>query len=104
LLEPIPFALPSQFSKDPKKPTFAGKAPRTLVQIQQFRGKCIGCHYCVEVAPERWRMSERDGKSDLVGAVAKSGVFRVEVQDWELEANREAERLCPVKIIRVLER
>ena len=72
-----------------------------MIRITHQREKCIGCGYCVEVAPYRWRMNDKDGKSDLVSAKNKKGFYNVVVADDEYEDNKEAAELCPVKIIKV---
>jgi len=72
----------------------------TVTVIQQ-RHKCIGCNYCVEQAPDRWRMSKKDGKSVLLGAVDKKGFWSVKVPFSEKEANENAAKVCPVNIIQV---
>lgn len=71
------------------------------VTVIQQRAKCIGCNYCVEQAPERWRMSKKDGKSVLIGAVEKKGFWSVKVSFAEKEANENAAKVCPVNIIQV---
>jgi ferredoxin len=65
------------------------------------REKCIGCNYCVEIAPEQWRMSKKDGKSVLLGAVNKKGFWSVKISDYQVEANEKAALSCPVKVIQV---
>lgn len=72
-----------------------------MIQITQQRAKCIGCNYCVEIAPDRWRMNKKDGKSVLLEANDKKGFHTVEVHDMEYELNEAAARACPVKIIHV---
>ncbi|OQX99014.1 MAG: ferredoxin [Bacteroidetes bacterium 4572_117] len=72
-----------------------------MIRITHHKTNCIGCGYCHEVAPYRWQMNENDGKSDLVGAVGKKEIYTLVVADDEFEDNKEAEELCPVKIIRV---
>lgn len=74
-----------------------------MIKILFQRSKCIGCNYCSEAAPERWQMSKRDGKSVLIGGREKRGVIQVSVGNHEAEANRRAARLCPVKIIEIVE-
>ena len=44
-----------------------------MIIITQQRHKCIGCNYCVELAPDRWIMSDKDGKSVLVEGKGKGG-------------------------------
>ena len=72
-----------------------------MITIIQQRDKCIGCNYCVEVAPDRWQMSKKDGKSVLLGAVNRNGFWSVKVHESEQKANEKAAKLCPVKIITV---
>lgn len=74
-----------------------------MIQITQQRDKCIGCNYCVELAPERWRMSKKDGKSVLLEATNKKGFHTVDVHSSELSENKAAAQACPVKIIHIKE-
>ena len=72
-----------------------------MVIITQQREKCIGCNYCVEFAPLRWKMSIKDGKCNLIGGKDKKGFHTVKVRDDELEENLKAAGACPVDIIKV---
>jgi ferredoxin len=72
-----------------------------MIQITQQRDKCIGCNYCVELAPERWRMSKKDGKSVLLEATNKKGFHTTTVHEIELADNEAAAAACPVKIIKI---
>lgn len=74
-----------------------------MIKVIHQRAKCIGCNYCVELAPEHWRMSKKDGKSVLVGAVDKKGFWNVNVREDQLEANEKAAKACPVHIIEIRE-
>lgn len=69
--------------------------------VIQRRHKCIGCNYCVELAPDFWRMSRRDGKSVLLGATEKKGNYVLKIAESEKDANQRAAEACPVKIIDV---
>jgi len=71
------------------------------IRIIHYRQKCIGCNACVEAAEQRWRMSKKDGKSVLIGAKEKKGIYTVIVNDQEYESNLEAAKNCPVNIIKV---
>ena len=62
--------------------------------IKQDREKCIGCGACVAACPENWEMKP-DGK-------AKPKKTKIEKKD--LEANREAQSVCPVQIIHISQR
>ncbi len=72
-----------------------------MVRIVHFREKCIGCNACVELAPDRWKMSRKDGKSILVDADERNGIYTALVGDDELKKNLTAARTCPTNIIKV---
>lgn len=72
-----------------------------MIQITQQRAKCIGCNACVEAAAYRWRVSRKDGKCTLIGAIEKRGFYTINVQDDEFEDNEIAAKNCPVSIIQV---
>jgi len=72
-----------------------------MVIITHQREKCIGCNYCVELAPAHWRMSKKDGKATLPGATNKKGFHTLRTHDDALETNQAAAKACPVNIISV---
>lgn len=72
-----------------------------MIIISQQREKCIGCNYCVEISPERWRMSHADGKSVLVGSQKKKDWYNLRIDDHEYEQQKDAANACPVNIIHV---
>ncbi len=72
-----------------------------MIKIAFLRRKCIGCNACVEVAPEHWVISKKDGKSYLRKSVKKGEYYLLELPDWERERQAKAAELCPVRIIRV---
>ena len=72
-----------------------------MIVVSQNRKKCIGCNYCVELALEFWRMSKRDGKSVLLGASEKKGMFTARFENKDFDANEAAAKACPVNIIKV---
>jgi ferredoxin len=72
-----------------------------MIQIAYQRRKCIGCNYCIELAPERWKMNKKDGRSVLLGARNIKGLYKVEVDEVEYEANKASAKVCPMKIIRI---
>ena len=75
-----------------------------MVVITLQRNKCIGCNYCVELAPQQFQMSKKDGKCVLLKAVDKKGFFTLKSPNHSiLENARAASRACPVKIISVRE-
>ncbi|MEI6506974.1 MAG: ferredoxin [Bacteroidota bacterium] len=74
-----------------------------MITITLQRDKCIGCNYCREHAPQRWTMSKKDGKAMLLGSRDRKGFHTAKVHEDELEANLNAAKACPVKIIKVTE-
>jgi ferredoxin len=53
------------------------------------------------MAPGRWRMNKKDGRSLLLGAKNKKGFYTVKVDDIEYEVNKASAKACPMKIIRI---
>jgi len=73
-----------------------------MVIITLQRKKCIGCNYCVEMAPAQYQISKKDGKSVLLHATDKKGFHTLKsLDDSILEENIRAKESCPVKIISV---
>ncbi|MGB7843752.1 MAG: ferredoxin [Salinimicrobium sp.] len=75
-----------------------------MVVITLQRKKCIGCNYCVELAPQQFQMSKKDGKCVLLKATDRKGFFTLKSPDHSILENTEAAaKACPVKIISVKE-
>ncbi len=73
-----------------------------MIVITLQRKKCIGCNYCVELAPAQFQMSKKDGKSVLLHAKDKKGFFTLKSQDHSIfDSCEKAAEACPVKIISV---
>ena len=73
-----------------------------MVVITLQRNKCIGCNYCVEVAPSQFQMSKKDGKSVLLHSIEKKGFFTIKsFYESIFYPSLEAKKACPVKIIEV---
>ena len=72
-----------------------------MVVVTLQRAKCIGCNYCVEMAPEQFQMSKKDGKSVLLRSTDKKGFFTLKSPDNSIfEPCEQAEKACPVNIIK----
>jgi len=73
-----------------------------MVVITLQRKKCIGCNYCVELAPDQFQMSKKDGKTVLLHGQDKKGFFTLKSNNELIfEASDNAAKACPVKIISV---
>lgn len=71
-----------------------------MVVVTLQRNKCIGCNYCVEMAPNQFQMSKKDGKTVLLHATEKKGFHTIKSPDNSIyEECIQAEKACPVKII-----
>lgn len=75
-----------------------------MVIVTLQRDKCIGCNYCVEMAPAQFQMSKKDGKSVLIKSVNSKGFYTLKSSDHTIVENCElAEKACPVHIISIKE-
>ena len=75
-----------------------------MVIVTLQRAKCIGCNYCVEMAPVQFQMSKKDGKSVLIHSQNAKGFFTLKSHDYSIFEKCElAAKACPVKIISVKE-
>lgn len=75
-----------------------------MIVVTLQRDKCIGCNYCVEVAPEQFQMSKKDGKTVLLKSKDNKGFHTLKSPNHAiLETCQQAEKVCPVKIIKVKE-
>ena len=73
-----------------------------MVVITLQRNKCIGCNYCVELAPKQFQMSKKDGKSVLLHALEKKGFHTLKSHEESIfESCDNAAKACPVNIIDV---
>ena len=70
--------------------------------IQYDRNGCIGAGVCAAVAPEHWIMNQ-DGKADLVDSKqVTEGQFEREIEESELEINKQAAEGCPAVVIHII--
>ena len=75
------------------------------IMVSHQRSACIGCGSCVSICPKNWKMSDVDGKSDLIGGeVKKNGMVVAEIDEADRESNREAVDACPVQCIKLNEK
>ena len=75
-----------------------------MVIVTLQRNKCIGCNYCVEMAPAQFQMSKKDGKTVLLKAVDSKGFHTLKSTDHTIAENCElAAKACPENIISIKE-
>lgn len=75
-----------------------------MVIVTLQRNKCIGCNYCVEMAPAQFQMSKKDGKTVLLKAVDSKGFHTLKSTDHTITEHCElAAKACPVNIISIKE-
>ncbi len=72
-----------------------------MIKISFKRKDCIGCGNCVDVSPIYWKMDEQDGLVVLIGAKKHGKFYVLETGDDALKENQDAEKLCPMRIIKL---
>lgn len=72
-----------------------------MTKVRLYRTKCIGCNYCVELAPAYWEMNESDGKVDLLNSDEQNHVFEVIITSDDINIMIDCVGVCPTKAIRV---
>ena len=72
-----------------------------MTKVRLYRTKCIGCNYCVELAPAYWEMNESDGKVDLLNSDGQNSVFEVIITSDDIDIMNDCVSVCPTKAIRV---
>ena len=72
-----------------------------MPKVLHYRDRCIGCNACVEIAPQTWRISKKDGKAVLLAGVLKKNVHQVTIHESDVEDNLRAATACPVNIIKI---
>ncbi len=72
-----------------------------MAKVIQVRNKCVGCAYCVEIAPEFWRMNDEDGRCDLIGAKNHNGLYVLDIFQDEISKSQKSAEICPSTCIRV---
>ena len=74
-----------------------------MTKVIHFKKDCISCGACAAIAPEYWEMDE-EGFAQLKGAEKKSDHWELKIDSEEAKAaNKEAEDVCPVQIIKIKE-
>ena len=76
----------------------------SISKIVHFRKKCIGCNSCVENCPSLWKINEKDGKADLIGAEEKGETFVLNLPIELEKENIKAAEDCPVNIIKIFKK
>lgn len=72
----------------------------TKYNIELKRPECIGCGACTAVSSEFWEMAD-DGKSNIKGGTKKGDDMELEIEEKDLETNKEAAESCPVNVIHI---
>ncbi len=72
-----------------------------MLKIIHYRWKCIGCGYCVEVAPAYYRMDLNDGKVDLLDAETTNEYHYLLLPNTERKLFEQAKNVCPTAVIKI---
>lgn len=73
-------------------------------KLIQLRENCIGCHACVLIAPQNWKMNNLEAKSDLIGGIKKGDTFVTDLHEIDYYDNLKAAEACPMNIIKVVDK
>ena len=69
-------------------------------KLEHDRPNCIGCAACAAIAPDFWKMDDEEGKSDIIdGKRDAEGKEERDIEDKDVEINKEAAESCPVNVI-----
>tara|TARA_Y100000310_G_scaffold345242_1_gene463055 strand:- start:6319 stop:6543 length:225 start_codon:yes stop_codon:yes gene_type:complete len=74
-----------------------------MPKLVHYRKNCIGCNSCVEHSAKHWKISEKDGKSILIGSERKKEADVLEISEEERENNKKAMEDCPTNIIKIFD-
>ena len=73
------------------------------IALTHKRKDCIGCGVCAQIAPDFWKMNDKDGQADLCGSEKKGEHFIKKIDEIEKEKAKECSDACPMGIIRIEE-
>lgn len=72
--------------------------------LQHNRPECIGCSSCAAIAPDFWVMAD-DNKADIKDSkLLSNGWEEKEVDEKDLQINKDAAESCPVNVIHILDK
>lgn len=72
-------------------------------RIEYEREGCIGAGVCAALSEKHWVMAD-DGKADLVGAKREGSLDVKEIDEEELESNKQAAEGCPANVIHIIDK
>jgi ferredoxin len=70
-------------------------------KIVYDREGCIGAGVCAALAEKEWVMAD-DGKADLTEAQKEGEMDIKEIDEEDLEANKQAAEGCPANVIHII--
>ncbi len=70
-------------------------------RIIHQENKCIGCAYCIDIAPFFWEMNPNTGRCSLIGGTIQNRYSELEIFDEDLPLVRRVIEVCPTKCIKI---
>jgi ferredoxin len=70
-------------------------------KIEYDRNGCIGAGVCAALCEKHWVMAD-DGKADLVEAQKEGELDVKEIDEEDLQGNKEAAEGCPANVIHII--
>ncbi len=71
-------------------------------RIIHQENRCIGCAYCVEIAPFLWEMNPSTGRCDLIGGTVQQNHKVLEIFEDDLPIVQKVIEICPAKCIKLM--
>ena len=71
------------------------------IRIVYDREGCIGAGVCAAIADKVWVMND-DGKADLIDGTKNGDRWEREIDERDLEVNKQAAEGCPALVIHLL--
>ncbi len=71
-------------------------------KIIHQENRCIGCAYCIEIAPFFWEMNPNTGKCDLIGGTVQKNQKVLEIFDEDIAIVEKTIAICPTNCIKLI--
>jgi ferredoxin len=74
-----------------------------MPKVIHYRKNCIGCNSCTEHMSSFWKISDVDGKADLIGSELKRDHFILNITLVDVDKFKQVAKDCPARVIKVFD-